>query len=107
MNQDTFANLKQFIQKEFGIKEGRIQLQSRIEEDLRITGSDAVDLIVSFGEKFKVDVSNFMAADYFEPEGMNYLLPRTIPNKKVLTINHLLKAIELGKLDEYIIISEF
>lgn len=103
MTQNPFSNLKLFIQKEFGIKENRIQLQSRIEEDLRITGLDAVDFIVFFGKKNNVDVSNFMAADYFEPEGMNLLLPRTIPNKKVLTINHLLKAVEAGRLNEYVI----
>jgi hypothetical protein len=69
----------------------------------RIRGDDALDLILRFGKKFKVDVSGFMAADYFEGEGMNWLMPDIQPGKKILKIKHLEKAVVAGKLDESVI----
>jgi acyl carrier protein len=64
-------------------------------------------------EKFKVDVSNFMAADYFTGEGVDLVggLIRLFTGKnsasglKVLTVNDLTKGILAGKLDEEVIAS--
>ena len=63
--------------------------------------------ILAFGKEFNVDVSRFMAADYFSPEG-GFKLPPAImaffgikkkPKQKELTISHLMKAVEIGRLD--------
>ena|ERR1700733_8383698 len=99
-----------FIAKFAGIQKTKIRSQSRIYENLRIYGDDAVELLIAYGKEFDVDVSNFMAADYFEPEG-DQILPailRLITGRspkiyKVLTVAHLEKGIVAGKLDEEII----
>ena len=94
-NYDLFA-LKKFIE-DFGIElKEEIRENTEIEYDLRITGDDAVDFILSFGNKFNVDVSSFQLAEYFESEGK--LLPVFFnimynhSSKKKLTIRHLLDA---------------
>lgn len=76
-----------------------VKRETRIEEDLLISGHDAVDFLVSFGRHFNVDVSNFMADEYFEPEGkMVFFDFQHKKNKKILTVGDLEKAVELGYL---------
>ena len=73
---------------------------STLQHDLTIYGDDAVDLMVAYGKKFNVDVSQFMAADYFSGEGgFSYFDPPI----KQLTINHMVAGVLAGKLDEVII----
>ncbi len=104
MDKNILDAIKCFLEEDYGIRKRRINIQSRIEKDLRITGDDAVEMLVDFGKKFNVDVSNFMAADYFNGEGSFWFFPmNNTPNKKVLTIGHLVKAVIAGKLDESIV----
>ena len=100
-SENILEEIKTFIEDKCGIARDRIKSESRIEKDLRITGDDAMELLVDFGKKFNVDVSKFMAADYFDGEGMNLLLPNF--GKKELTVHHLVKAVTAGKLDESVI----
>jgi acyl carrier protein len=102
-NENTLEKIKTLIEDKCGINRTRLVSESRIVEDLKITGTDAIELIVEFGKQFNVNVSNFMAADYFESEGLNsWLFPKEA-NKKILTIGHLEKAVLAGKLDETVI----
>lgn len=103
INENIFERVKQFIIKKSCIRGESMTRETRIEEDLGITGTDALELIIAFAKEFKVDVSKFMAAEYFEPEGMNLLMPHTVPNKKILILGDLEKAAIAGKLDETII----
>ena len=96
MNQNhIFEQIKLFIINNgwyFSKKE--IAQDSRLEEDLNITGDDAVEFIIEFGKEFNVDVSNFKADAYFYEEGIsiisNFLFSH---KKKVLTIKDLIIAI--------------
>jgi acyl carrier protein len=105
--------LRDFLIRRLGVEEEEIMPQARIEEDLGVWGDDAVDLIIEFGKRFKVNVSNFMAADYFSPDG-DRILPaifRMLTGKKqkkhkALTIYHLDRAINEGRLDEDVINAE-
>ena len=66
--------LKKFLIRQTGAEEEEIIPATKIEEDLGIYGDDAMELIIAFGKAFTVDVSKFMAADYFSAEG-DILLP--------------------------------
>lgn len=110
MNDITFNRLKDFVIKQSAVNDEEITRQTKIEEDLGVYGDDASDFIIAFGKEFEVDVSNFMAADYFSPEGDQILLAiiRFFTNKrkekkKVLTVGHLEKAIMANKLNEDVI----
>ena len=75
--------------------------ESGLYEELGLTGADAIEFIIAYGKKFNVDVSNFMAADYFAAEGMNFFEGNG--GKKALTIGDLLKGVEHSKLDEEVL----
>jgi acyl carrier protein len=110
MNDTIFNRIKQFTNKQAGIIEEKITENSSLENDLGIYGDDAVEFIIAFGKEFNVDVSKFMAAKYFSPEG-DIILPgiiRLVTGKKKskqkdLTVRHLMKAITSGRLDEDVI----
>lgn len=71
MDNQILNNIITFLDNESrNFLESGIQRETRIEQDLKITGEDAIEFIVAFGKEFNVDVSNFMAEEYFEPEGM-------------------------------------
>ena len=100
------------IEHKMGKYKKPITLETALENDLGITGDDAVEFIIAYGKEFNVDVSKFMAADYFDAEGYDIVGPliRWItrnkkPQKqlKILTLGHLEKGIIAGKLDEEVI----
>ena len=110
MDEEIFSELKEFIIKQSCVDDERITRETRIEGDLGVTSDDACEFVIAYGKKFNVDVSHFMAADYFDGEG-DIILPAIIrgltgekkPLKKILTIAHLEKGILTGRLDEDVI----
>lgn len=77
-----------------------VKRETRIEEDLNITGYDAYEFLEAFVKQFKIkDYSEFNFDDYFEPEGkMVFFDFQRTKNKKELTIGDLERAIETGVL---------
>jgi hypothetical protein len=103
MSEKIFEEIRNFVFKQTYIRDFSLFRETRIEEDLGITGADAIEFMVAYGKRFNVDVSKFMAADYFEAEGMNWLPFNATPDKKILTLGDLEKGILAGRLDEEII----
>ena len=98
--------LKQFIDEEWFLVPNMNET-TRIEEDLGITGDDAVEFLIAFGKKFDVDISRFNMADYFHGEGwsfdcffykLQWWFYKRKYVKKVLTIGDLLEAIRVKRL---------
>ena len=110
MSDEIFDNLKSFIVKEVAVKDEEITRDVRIENDLGVTVDDAIDFLISYGKAFNVNVTKFMAADYFDGEG-DSVLPAIIglftsekkKVKKILTVGHLEKGIIAGRLNEEVI----
>jgi alcohol dehydrogenase YqhD (iron-dependent ADH family) len=50
-----------------------ITRDTRLSDDMEVTGDDGIDFIIAYGKKLKVDVLKFMAAHYFKGEGMDIL----------------------------------
>lgn len=93
-----------FVQERFfNVFDFELNAKTSIEDDLAITGMDAVELIVDFGKRFNVDVSRFMAAEYFASEGSSIFSIWSSKPPKKITLGHLEKAIKAGRLDEEII----
>lgn len=109
-NNEVFEKLNQFVTEQRWEYDFPLTKDTTVKEELKITGDDAVDFLIAYGKKFNVDVSHFMAADYFDGEG-DVILPAIIrsitgkkkPLKKILTLGHLEKGIIAGKLDEEVI----
>ncbi len=112
MSENMFTKLVQFTIKQSCVKDEQITRETKLYDDLGIYGDDAVDFLVAYGKTFNVDVSKFMAADYFKGEGIEIIGPiikriigqkKTEPVKKTLTVAHLEKGIIAGRLDEEVI----
>jgi hypothetical protein len=113
MNEELFNRLKSFLVNQAGVEDHEVILEAKIENDLGVTGDDALDLLLAYSKAFNVDVTRFMAADYFDGEG-DPILPAIIRmltgkrkvKNKVLTVADLGKGILAGKLDEIVINSK-
>jgi acyl carrier protein len=101
MESEKFSDLVKFTIKESCIDDEPITRETRLYDDLGIYGDDAVDFLIAYGKKFKVNVSKFMLADYFKGEGVGIF--DVEPKKKTLTVGHLEKGIIAGRLDEEVI----
>ena len=77
MKDETWQRLEAFAREELGrpLFGGRLDLQptSRLEEDLGLTGLDAVEFIDKWAVTFNVHVQNFPYRRYFGPEGQQLL----------------------------------
>lgn len=110
MNEELFNRLKAFVVEQACVKDYEVIPEAKIEDDLGVTGDDAVDFLLAYSKIFNVDVTRFMAADYFDGEG-DFILPAIIRmltgkkkvKNKVLTVVDLHNGILAGKLDETVI----
>ena len=103
--ENIFDLLTTFVQQEILEFSFPIERSTRLEEDLGVTGDDAVELIIAYGKHFNVDVSKFLLADYFGGEGFSLmdLFSKKSTRNKELTMGDLEKGILAGKLDEEIL----
>ena len=66
--------LVDFIRAERGVSAAEtITAQTRLQDDLGVYGDDATDLLFTYAKTFHMDVSQLMAADYFDAEGLDVL----------------------------------
>ncbi|KVF12496.1 DUF1493 family protein [Burkholderia cepacia] len=111
MKDDTWERFEAFTRKELGrpLFGGQLNLQpeSRLEEDLGVTGLDGVEFIDKWAETFGVDAQGFPYRRYFGPEGQE-LLSSLIglfvkrlrsPKRHPLTLGMLAEATRRGKWD--------
>jgi acyl carrier protein len=110
MSDETFDKLKAFVIEEAAVDAEEVTKEAKIEEDLGIYGDDAVEFMIAYGKVFNVDVSKFMAGEYFDAEGdwilpaiIRFLTGRKKKKNKILTVAHLEKGIYAGRLDEEVI----
>lgn len=87
-----------------------INENTRLEEDLGITGDDAWDFFIEYAKKYKVDVSGFLISEYFKPEGSDFISPilyflrlKKKKHKKEFIVGYLISGIEAGRLNEKVI----
>jgi hypothetical protein len=84
-------------------------METDLQDDLGVYGDDAVDFLVAYGKRVNVDVSKFMAADYFSDEGFDlwsYVIDKLFgitEKRKAFTVGHLYQGIIAGRLDDEII----
>lgn len=113
------SKLRIFLNRQIGrswwLKDD-ISSKTRLYEDLKIDGDDAVDFFIAFEKEFNVDISNFNLGKYFNGEGFDPVgitkLFKLITGRKEtpavgkktsINLGHLIKSIETGRLDEEIL----
>lgn len=98
MSDAIFKRIQAFIVNQIGVDEVEITEDASLQNDLGVYGDDATDFFIAFGREFNVDVSKFMAADYFKGDGIDIFGSEN--QKKPFTVGHLKKAAMAGRLDE-------
>lgn len=91
MNNELVVFIRNQI-REFNLP---INENTRIEDDLGVTGEEAEDLISAFSSRFGVDISSFKFENFFYAEPSVFI---NEDRKSLLTVGHLQKAIEVGYL---------
>jgi acyl carrier protein len=73
IDENLDINVIKWLRAELSIPQRKkIDGKTKINLDLGVDGDDGLDLVIEFGKKFDVDVSNFPFSDYFGPEaGIN------------------------------------
>ncbi|GKT15683.1 DUF1493 family protein [Acidovorax sp. SUPP2522] len=112
MKRHLIEEIEDFARNESGIFPSKtINQLTTIEDDLQITGDDAVDFMEKFFDKFEVDYEAFEFQRYFNGEGLNPLKMLLLPlpgfraklRKEVmkvpLTLEMLARAVELKRWD--------
>lgn len=99
--EEIFEKIKQFAAKQASISNKNLNRQTRVEQDLGVTGDDAIEFIIAFGKEFNVDISRFKFENHFRPEGIDVIgIIGTLFGKKKITKRHL----TLGNLEEAVIV---
>lgn len=101
-DEEILKELIRFILRYTSVDEKFVIPSARIEEDLKLWGDEAIEFIVEFAKHFNIDVSHFMAAEYFTSEGSFYFFTKHLckHKKRELRVSHLYNAIKKGILNE-------
>jgi hypothetical protein len=96
---DFLINL---LVEDYGIKSGKITLASRISEDFRLDGDDAVEFFDSFHEAFPFDPGTFTYDTYFNAEGFSlgffdWIKGKKKPPLRPMTLQMLVDAAMTGR----------
>ena len=101
MDDNLFEQIQQFVVSERWKYNFPLTMQTTLEGDLRITGDDADEFLIAFGEKFNVDVSEFDSAAYFGGEGgLAGWRKLPTPGKIPLTLGALYQSALTGEMYE-------
>lgn len=98
---ELFDELLAYIRDKAGVGTAMpLTTELLIEDDLGVTGNEAIELVDGYAERFNVDTTGLTYARYFYPEPSAF-----VTYQKVLpfTIGHLVDGIDLGKLNDEII----
>lgn len=103
---NTFERLIDFLNNEFGVKKNKLSLKTTLEKDLGITGDEGVEFLDKFTTLFDIKYNKDKEwQSYFHSEGFGLIDFVAIYNKLRgkkhkpvydLTLEHLIKVIELG-----------
>ncbi|WP_223434916.1 MULTISPECIES: DUF1493 family protein [unclassified Pseudomonas] len=99
----TMHLLMQLLHEELGLPERKtISLTTSINFDLGCDGADAQNLMETLEEQFAIDLIDYDAYRYFQPEGYDVFLKRRAKgrgDKVPLTIGMLYQAIKARRWD--------
>lgn len=86
-----------------GVRPATVTPAARVEEDLRMTGDDALEFIEAVAAALAIDMSDFVAADFIGPEAgvhpgfIGRWLGKPSTPLRPLTIARLIDAARLGR----------
>lgn len=96
-DEEIQSQIVRFLVEHQRVRESKIKKETRIENDLGITGDDAMEFMEAFFETFQVDFSAFRFDDHFSPEACwPWEIFKRPPGRQV-TVHDLVTVARLGK----------
>jgi hypothetical protein len=96
----NFDVIKQLITGFVGQDRIALSRETRIFKDLRIDGEDAAELLRTYSNELKVDMSTFPYNEYFSPEGIDAIGAITGGIKRMFGKGVVLKELTLGDMEK-------
>src|SRR5688572_20591580 len=102
-DEEVFAAVAKAVHEVTFVPIDRIQSDSRIREDLRVSGDDGWDLIQELDEQFQMEWDGFHGSIHYGWEGLGAPLPWHVADSpyvfepQPLTIGQLVEAIRCGR----------
>ena len=100
----SLLRLKKLLSQQSGTPVERITLDTRLAEDLGMTGLDASEFMDKYFAEFRVDPSGFTFGPYFHDEGgygivglFLFVINRGKTGKPPMTVRQLLAGIQSGR----------
>ncbi|HEV2968910.1 MAG TPA: hypothetical protein VGY55_02900 [Pirellulales bacterium] len=95
---DCLKRVALFVSQFTQIPISRVASHSLLETDLGITGPRAIQLMVAFGQEFRVDMSEFRYLDHFHGSGgrQNGISP---PDSNQISLQRMARAVRWGEWD--------
>ena len=100
----TQIEVIEFLSRELAMDKSKIWPSSRLRQDLKVDGADAMQLVAAFSVTFDVDTEDFRVTDYFgekpQPQWVAFVLWLFGNGQplKTLTVQNLIHAALLKKL---------
>ena len=95
-DQDVLAKIVELLHEQARVKRSDIALSSELEDDLGITGDDAVDFMQEYFNAFGLSPKGFEIDDYFAPESGCLFALFTESESQPVTVAHLVRCAKLG-----------
>ena len=95
---NIFEEIKKFIIKERWEYDFELNLNTSLQDELRIYGDDASEILAKFCAEFDIKTDRFKFEDYFRPEPDWTDLFRKKKTYKKLVLGDLVKAVKSGEL---------
>ena len=70
---NDIERIKLFISKYWSVPVDKLNRDTKIEDDLGITGDDAIEFFDKFSKEFSIDLSDLDLHRYFESEGVGLI----------------------------------
>lgn len=82
-----------------GLERSQISADSRLVQDLKLDGDDAIDALLEISKQFDIEISSFDSSLYFRPEPniLSIFRPQAVP-KREMTVAQLIAAARSGRL---------
>ncbi len=98
MKNNLFEDVKKFIIQERLEYDFELKLETSLQNDLKIFGDDASEILLKFCKKYSIDYQDFKFDKYFRPEpSWTDLFDEKVEYEE-FTINCLIEAIKYGEL---------
>lgn len=100
MKPDVKEQVISILSIKSGVDKDVISINSSLVQDLKLDGDDAVDAIIEISKTFKVNVSEFDASQYFNPEPniLSVFSSKRVARKNV-TVGQIIDGARRGKFE--------